>query len=176
MKFKFKIQILSLKCSLATCGEGQCRERTFPSSQKILLDGDSADHARVIILNSCARLYTHTHTLTSCPHTPFFSSYRGVKVKVVPGSMGYTVHGILQSRILKWVAFPFSRGSFQPRGQTQVSGIAGGSFPRCGGWEYEHASQCHSAVERRSSLVPTVSHTLWATRRQLWRQSMLTAF
>ena len=120
--------------------------------------------------------YTHTHTLTSSPHTPFFSSYRGVKVKVVPGSMGYTVHGILQARILKWVAFPFSRGSFQPRGQTQVSGIAGGSFPRCGGWEYEHASQCHSAVERRSSLVPTVSHTLWASRRQLWRQSMLTAF
>ena len=29
--------------------------------------------------------------------------------------MDYTVHGILQARILKWVAFPFSRGSFQPR-------------------------------------------------------------
>ena len=27
----------------------------------------------------------------------------------------YTVHGILQARILKWVAFPFSRVSFQPR-------------------------------------------------------------
>ena len=26
-----------------------------------------------------------------------------------------TVHGILQVRILKWVAFPFSRGSSQPR-------------------------------------------------------------
>ena len=24
----------------------------------------------------------------------------------------YTVHGILQDRILDWVAFPFSRGSF----------------------------------------------------------------
>ena len=29
--------------------------------------------------------------------------------------MDYTVHGILQARILEWVAFPFSRGSFQPR-------------------------------------------------------------
>ena len=29
----------------------------------------------------------------------------------------YTVHGILQARILEWVAFPFSRGSFQPRDQ-----------------------------------------------------------
>ena len=29
--------------------------------------------------------------------------------------MDYTVHGILQARILEWVAFPFSRGSSQPR-------------------------------------------------------------
>ena len=27
----------------------------------------------------------------------------------------YIVHGILQARILEWVAFPFSRGSCQPR-------------------------------------------------------------
>ena len=32
----------------------------------------------------------------------------------------YTVHGILQARILEWVAFPFSRGSSQPRDRTQV--------------------------------------------------------
>ena len=42
--------------------------------------------------------------------------------------MAYTVHGILQVRILEWVAFPFSRGSAQPRGQIQVSHIAGGFF------------------------------------------------
>ena len=30
----------------------------------------------------------------------------------------YTVHGILQARILEWVAFPFSRGSSQPRDRT----------------------------------------------------------
>ena len=34
-----------------------------------------------------------------------------------------TVHGILQARILEWVAFPFSRGSSQPRDRTQVSHI-----------------------------------------------------
>ena len=38
--------------------------------------------------------------------------------------MNYTVHGILQARILEWVAFPFSTGSSQPRDQTQVSCIA----------------------------------------------------
>ena len=40
----------------------------------------------------------------------------------------YAVHGILQPRILEWVAFPFSRGSSQPRDRTQVSRIAGGFF------------------------------------------------
>ena len=35
--------------------------------------------------------------------------------------LDYIVHGILQARILEWVAFPFSRGSFQPRSQMQVS-------------------------------------------------------
>ena len=40
----------------------------------------------------------------------------------------YTVHGILQARILEWAAFPFSRGSSQPRDWTQVSHIAGRFF------------------------------------------------
>ena len=33
----------------------------------------------------------------------------------------WTIHGILQARILEWVGFPFSRVSSQPRDQTQVS-------------------------------------------------------
>ena len=36
----------------------------------------------------------------------------------------FPVHGILQAGILEWVAFSFSRGSFQPRDRTQVSHIA----------------------------------------------------
>ena len=50
-----------------------------------------------------------------------------VKVKVAQSCptfcdpMDDTVHGILQAGILEWVAFPFSRGSFQPRDSTQVS-------------------------------------------------------
>ena len=43
--------------------------------------------------------------------------------------MDYTVHGILQARILEWVAFPFSRGSSQLRDQTQVFLIAVDSVP-----------------------------------------------
>ena len=41
---------------------------------------------------------------------------------------GLLVHGILQAKILEWVAFPFSKASFQPRDQTHVSRIAGGFF------------------------------------------------
>ena len=36
--------------------------------------------------------------------------------------------GISQARILRWVAMPSSRGSSQPRDQTQISCIAGGFF------------------------------------------------
>ena len=38
------------------------------------------------------------------------------------------LHGILQTRILEWIAVPVSRGSSQPRDRTQVSCIAGGFF------------------------------------------------
>ena len=39
-----------------------------------------------------------------------------------------TEHGILQEKILEWVAMPISRGSSQPRDQTQVSCTAGRFF------------------------------------------------
>ena len=68
----------------------------------------------------------------------FYGSYKKgiwlLKVKVTPSyrtlcdPMDYTVYGILQARILEWVAIPFSSGSSQPRGQTQVSHIAGRFF------------------------------------------------
>ena len=34
---------------------------------------------------------------------------------------GFPVYVILQTRIMEWVAIPFSRGSSQPRDQTWVS-------------------------------------------------------
>ena len=41
---------------------------------------------------------------------------------------GSSVHGIVQERILEWVAIPFSRGSSRPRDQTRVSCIVGRFF------------------------------------------------
>ena len=57
-----------------------------------------------------------------------------VKMKVIESCptlcnpMDYTIHVILQTRILEWVAVPFSRGSSQSRDWTQVSCIAGRFF------------------------------------------------
>ena len=50
------------------------------------------------------------------------------------------VHGILQTRILEWVAIPFSRGSSQIRDQTQVSHIARGFFTRWATREAQNVS------------------------------------
>ena len=41
---------------------------------------------------------------------------------------GFSVHWIIQARIPEWVTIPFSRGSFGPRDQTQVTHIAGTFF------------------------------------------------
>ena len=53
----------------------------------------------------------------------------------------YTVLGILQARILEWVAVPFSRGSSQHRSPTQVSRIAGRFFAS---WATRKAQEAYS--------------------------------
>ena len=65
----------------------------------------------------------------------FFRSFRALKSQSESCSVAFTslqphgVHGILQARILEWVAISFSRGSSQPRDQTKVSCTAGDSLP-----------------------------------------------
>ena len=55
--------------------------------------------------------------------------------------MDYTVHGILQARILEWVAFIFSRGPSEPRVRTQVFRIAGRFFTS---WATREAEILHN--------------------------------
>ena len=75
---------------------------------------------------------------------PIISQFKVSEVKVSQSSptlcnpKNYTVHGILQARILEWVTLPFSRGSSQPRDRTQVSCIAGGFFTN---WAIREAAQ-----------------------------------
>ena len=88
----------------------------------------------------CVYIYTHTYMLIAhptvyqgmCPitgTTKICFPYLSVVVVVVLVTQSCltlcdpmdchppdcSVHGILQARILEWVAIPFSRGSFQPR-------------------------------------------------------------
>ena len=70
----------------------------------------------------------------SSPHFGLFPWKWSVSHSVMSNSLwpqsplDSSVCGILQARILKWVAIPFSRGSSQPRDWTQVSRIAGRFF------------------------------------------------
>ena len=72
-----------------------------------------ANHAEVnYVLQECVSLSAVSDSLWPHGHS-------------LPGS---SVHGILQVRILKWVATPFSRGSSWPKDRTQVFHIAGRFF------------------------------------------------
>ena len=61
------------------------------------LNGHQTPHARVLLKQKLQKVKVTQSCLTLCD------------------PMDYTVHGILQARILEWVAFPFSRRSSQPR-------------------------------------------------------------
>ena len=64
---------------------------------------------------------------------------------------GTSVHGSLQARILEWVAMPSSRGSSQPRDQTQISRTAGKFFTV---WATKEAhKRCSSQVFIVSNLL-----------------------
>ena len=83
-------------------------------------------------------------------------------------SMDYTVHGILQARILEWVAFPFSRRSSQPRDQTQVSHIVGWFFTSWATREaQEYPFSSVSSLPRNRTGVSCIAgrfFTNWAMR------------
>ena len=62
-----------------------------------------------------------------------------------------SVHGILQARIMEWVAIPFSRGLSRPRDWTRVSRIAGSFFTtwatgEAPTWQYGQIKRVHGAV------------------------------
>ena len=76
--------------------------------------------------------YEYTHNCTQVDYRSFDLWLRKWKWKLLSCvwlfETSWTVHEILQARIVEWVAFPVSRGSSQPRDQTQISRTAGGFF------------------------------------------------
>ena len=82
-------------------------------------------------------LKSHFNSQIIIKHTEVWSSWGGGLVTQPCSTLcdpmdcslpGSSVHGILQARILEWVALPFPRGSSQPRDRIQVSLIEGRFF------------------------------------------------
>ena len=70
-----------------------------------------------------------------------------------------TVHGILQARILEWVAIRSCRGSSQPRDQTQVSHIAGRFFTSWATREAHDAETCFQIFRKRITIISVYADT-----------------
>ena len=77
------------------------------------------------VAKSRTRLSDFTFTFTSCPQVSVAQSCRTLCDPLGCSPPGSSVPGVLQARILEWVAVSFSRGSSQPRNQTQVSCMVG---------------------------------------------------
>ena len=88
------------------------------------------------VIDLVTGLYVPAKLLQSCPTLCDPMDYS-------PPS--YSVHGILQARILQWVAIPSSRGSSQPGDWTQstcISCITGGFFTHWATWEAQWPPCC----------------------------------
>ena len=88
--------------------------------------------------------------------------------------MNYTVHGILQARILQRVAIPFSRGSSWLRNQTGVSCIADRFFtswstreaPKSKRKSFSSSQKLRELTANRPSLKEALKDEFQAERRQ----------
>ena len=82
-------------------------------------------------------LQTETEHICNCDHAhaQLCPTLCDSMVCSLPGS---SVHGILQARILQWVAMPFSKGFFQPRDQTCISSV--------GRWILYHWATCKPSI------------------------------
>ena len=100
-----------------------------------------------------------------------------VKVKVAQSCqtlcdpMDYTVPGILQARILKWVTFPFSRGSSHPRDWTQVSLTAGRFFPS---WATRQA--VHEETLQWLIIADCITHSFLSWFIHLFSKCLVSAY
>ena len=84
-----------------------------------------------------------------------------VRLLCVPNAPGSSVQGILQARILGWVAISFSRGSSQPRDQTHVSCIRRWILHGRATWEVRSVQQIMPSSISRGLLCLCSSSSGW---------------
>ena len=142
-------QRLLITCA---CAEAPAADSVTPAQSALLgfnssrgswskgIDG-SWPVGRVLVFGQEVQLHVRWTELQATKGVPMFSSrnvltcavlsHCRVQLFVTPWTVARQAPlsmGILQARILEWVAMPFSMGSFQSRGGTQVLWIAGGFF------------------------------------------------
>ena len=100
-------------CGVFLGGAGSCLQTNFLWAERMFL---------------CLIAQRTTDPLSQCDIICRESESESQSCLTLCNPMDYTVHGILQARILEWVAFPFSRGSSPGRDRSQVSRIAGRFF------------------------------------------------
>ena len=83
----------------------------------------AAKKSRIHILLKCTKNILHDWLHTSMC-TKSLQLYLTLDDPRDCGPPGSTLHGILQARILEWVAIPFSRMSSQPKDQTHKSYVS----------------------------------------------------
>ena len=99
--------------------------------------------------------------------------------------MDYRVHGILQARILEWVAIPFSRGSSQPRieprsptSQAILYQLSHPKSPRILEWVTFPFSSRSSQPRNQTSFSSIIGRffTSWVTREANINNSLIHSF
>ena len=91
----------------------------------------SVTHILSCLVNYC--MHTRTYSVFACC---FNCSVMPNSCGPMDGSLtGSAIHGISQTRILEWVAIPFSRGSSPPRDRNCISCIGRWSLYHCTTWK-----------------------------------------
>ena len=98
-----------------------------------------------------------------------------LKVKVVQlcltlcDFMDYIIHGILQARILEWVAFPFSRVSSQPRIEPRSPSLQADSLPAEPQGKPKHTGVGSLSLLQQIFLTQESNHSLLHCRQVLYQ-------
>ena len=113
-------------------------------------------------------LQADAHGRSACMHVQLILLCSTLCTSMDWSLPGSPVHGVLQARILEWVAMPSSKGSSWPRNQVLVSSIsctAGGLFtaepPKKPSWNvYRNAIYGHHTLLRKAAAISRLSPNL----------------
>ena len=105
----------------------ECPFSSFPTGKILLISQDPV--LRLPPTRSCLKYFLEPFKNVHCILLYYLCEVKFMQLcLILCDPMDYTVHEILQTKMLEWVAFPFCRGSSQPRDRTQVSCIVGRFF------------------------------------------------